>query len=250
LEELGGEGVSVNVVALHGFMGRPSFWEESFLALEADEDFSCWAPDLYRDEEFEERSWLTWPDQFETWLERQGVSGPILLMGYSMGGRLALEFARRRPHWLSHLVLISARGGRPSPEEFTARQAWEEKWLARFRQEKPEAWMKEWNAQEVFRGTAAPELNPREISVEALADSFSGWSLTQQIGDWEDLGGLPTPTLWLFGQNDQKYLALAEKTKMAQPQAEIRIVAEAGHRIPLDQPGLLVEHIRSFLEKG
>ena len=61
--------------------------------------------------------------QLEYWFAR--IPKGSILIGYSMGGRLALQFACRYPQHLSGLVLIGSTPGIADPDERLKRQKWD-----------------------------------------------------------------------------------------------------------------------------
>lgn len=235
------------LVALHGFLGSPQFW--SSLKDQLESEITLYAPDLYKDAEFKDSNWEKWPRQLSNWIRERGLREPVILMGYSMGGRLALDFAIQNPRSVSHLILISTRAGRPQAEELVSRKKWEQGWHSRFRSEEPSKWWKDWNAQEVFSGDSSMDLR-LDLSGSEVAHSFQTWSLSSQPGTWEDLNRLSCPTLWLFGDRDQKYKTFQALTRTYHPKSQVYSLPEAGHRIPLDQPTRLGEHIKVFTKKG
>ncbi|MDD1762916.1 MAG: alpha/beta fold hydrolase, partial [Methanothrix sp.] len=99
------------VVFLHGFMGNAQDWNEIISFLEP--DFECLAPDLPGHGAALVPESQPFPGMHRAaetvaqWLTERRIER-YSLVGYSMGGRLALYMALRFPHGVERLVLESA----------------------------------------------------------------------------------------------------------------------------------------------
>lgn len=162
-----------------------------------------------------------------------------VLIGYSMGGRLALELLQRER--FAQTVIISAGINAPDPR----RRARDEEWARRFESEEWSSLMRAWNAQEVFGGHV----------VERKEEDFDRAALARQLREYSpavmpppDLESIDTPVLWIAGERDPKYVAIAESAVARLPDAELWICPDAGHRVPWEQPQALVARLREFLE--
>lgn len=238
-----------SIVALHGFLGSSHFWSSTAKVLEGRAPgVSFYAPDFYQDKEFLNPNWKTWPTQLSAWLNRQKISTPFVLMGYSMGGRLALNFALHHPETISHLILVSTRAERPHSEELEKRKAWEKLWSERFSSQPTKDWFEVWNRQDVFSGDTKSIEVPQLTSQQVLR-SFEGWSLSSQPHGSSELEQIRMPQLWLIGENDKKYLNQRAEIADLSSNSEICLIKAAGHRIPLEQPEPLVEHIVEFIQR-
>ena len=111
------------MVAFHGFMGVGA----DFNPLADRLGMSMYTPDLIGHGAFQSGNPLDYT--LETQLSYWAASLPnrFTLIGYSMGGRLALQFALRYPERLSGLVLIGATPGIVDPKERAKRVLWDRK---------------------------------------------------------------------------------------------------------------------------
>ena len=162
-----------------------------------------------------------------------------LLVGYSMGGRLALDLLQRRR--FDKAVIISA--GLNVPDE--ARRERDEEWERRFESEDWSSLMRAWNAQEVFGGHV----------VDRREEDFDRAELARQLRENSPavlppppLESVETPILWVAGERDAKYVEIAKGAVRRLPHAELWICPDAGHRVPWEQPDLLVARLRTFLD--
>lgn len=166
------------------------------------------------------------------------VHGEVLV-GYSMGGRLALDLLQRK-HF-DKAVIISAGLNEPDPE----RRARDEVWARRFESEEWSSLMRAWNAQEVFGGHV----------VERREEDFDRAELARQLREYSpavlpppQLERIETPILWIAGERDAKYVDVAKRAVARLPHAELWICPDAGHRVPWEQPEALVARLRVFLD--
>ena len=104
--------------------------------------------------------------------------------------------------------------------------------------------LKEWDAQGVFEGSPPP---PDRSSLKPWRKSISRAFIDWSVGAQENLAPLlkqsPVPQLWIAGQRDARFSALARR--MAGGQAVI--IPHAGHRLPLETPERLAECLQPFI---
>jgi 2-succinyl-6-hydroxy-2,4-cyclohexadiene-1-carboxylate synthase len=162
-----------------------------------------------------------------------------VLLGYSMGGRLALQLVERERFTCA--VIVSA-GLNASDEE---RRARDEQWARRFESEEWSSLMDAWNAQPVFGGHA----------ISRHEADYDRAELARQLREWSPavlppprLEEIVTPILWIAGERDRKYVEIARRAVARLPNADLWICPDAGHRVPWEQPELFVTRLRRFLE--
>jgi 2-succinyl-6-hydroxy-2,4-cyclohexadiene-1-carboxylate synthase len=160
-----------------------------------------------------------------------------VLIGYSMGGRLALAEANR----FRKVVVISAGLNAPDPE----RRARDEEWARRFESEEWSSLMKAWNAQPVFGGHT---MERREADYDRAALARTLRECSPAVLPPPDLESIVTPVLWIAGEHDAKYVDIARRAVARLPHGELWICPGAGHRVPWEQPRALVARLRVFLE--
>jgi 2-succinyl-6-hydroxy-2,4-cyclohexadiene-1-carboxylate synthase len=173
-----------------------------------------------------------------------------LLVGYSLGGRIALHAALARPEKYRALVVVSTHPGLKSESERQSRREADEVWAKRF--ESDENWetlMSDWNRQAVFNASAPRSLDPRgpAFNRSKLAAALRHWSLGTQADLRPALVRLPLPVLWICGGLDKKFTALAQDLTGRETQ-RLCIVETAGHRVPWDQPEIFTRLLRDFEE--
>jgi pimeloyl-ACP methyl ester carboxylesterase len=190
----------VVITCLYGFLGLPRDW------------------DFLRDAGFD----ITTPP-----LDAIPDCGDVLL-GYSMGGRLAL----RKLNGYKRAVIVSARVRAPEPNRVD--------WSPRFAAERWDTLMRDWNAQAIFGG----HMMPREER------DFSRAELVRQLREWAPVafeGSIDVPTLFVAGERDPKYVDEAKFAVGSWQLAELWICPDAAHRVPWEQPALFIDRLREFV---
>lgn len=203
------------IVALHGFLGRPSDWN----GILPDEALK---PDLFS------------PDF--------GIPEGEILIGYSLGGRLALQNLHKYNYKAA--VIISSHPGLDSEEEMKARREHDEKWAKRFESDPWDILMKDWNGQGVFSGHEV-QRKEEDYDRKGLADALRKWSLGSQKK--VDLAAFDLPILWMTGEKDSKFNALSKTIALTHRQSKIITVPGSGHRVPWEQPADFQWHLNKFL---
>ncbi|MCX7789953.1 MAG: 2-succinyl-6-hydroxy-2,4-cyclohexadiene-1-carboxylate synthase [Chloroflexaceae bacterium] len=166
------------------------------------------------------------------------------ILGYSMGGRVALHLAATAPARVRALVLESASPGIEDPAERAARAAADEALAARIEQEGLEWFVDHWASLPLFASQARlPEaaraaLRERRLrgSATGYANSLRGMGAGRQRSLWADLPAMRVPALIISGELDEKYVAIGARMAAAMPLARQVIVPGAGHTVHLEQP--------------
>lgn len=173
-----------------------------------------------------------------------------VLIGYSMGGRLALQALLAAPgHWAG-AVIVSAHPGLVA-EERAARVAADAVWARDAREDNWADFLKKWHEQGVLESDENWRWGDRgdlESRREAVARSFEEWSLGRQEDLRSSLAELQTPILWLTGEKDAKFCALAEELAAAAKNIVHKTIRSAGHRVPWENAGEFISLARNFCQ--
>lgn len=178
-------------------------------------------------------------------------SGRVLI-GYSMGGRLALHTLLADPSPWQAAIIVSAHPGLESPEARGERLAADTAWATRALTGDWPAFLAAWNAQPVLAGNAfdgddAPRASRLMLRRREIARSFVDWSLGAQQPLWPRLAAIQTPTLWITGTDDPKFTDLARRAASSMPKAAHLAIPNAGHRVPWQAPSAFQAAITRFL---
>jgi 2-succinyl-6-hydroxy-2,4-cyclohexadiene-1-carboxylate synthase len=182
-------------------------------------------------------------------------SWPADLIGYSMGGRIALHFAATYPQRVRRLVLESGSPGLATEEERAARRAADAELATRIVDVGIERFVDEWESQPLFapRSRVDPETRAVQRALRlgndprSLAQAIDGLGAGRLPSLWERLAHIETPTLLLVGDMDTKYVAIAERMAHAMPNARTVVVAGVGHTVHVEAPGAWLDAVIGFL---
>jgi 2-succinyl-6-hydroxy-2,4-cyclohexadiene-1-carboxylate synthase len=174
------------------------------------------------------------------------------LLGYSMGGRLALHALLEKDHPWQTAVIVSAHPGLESEAEREARRAADAAWATKALAGNWQDFLTEWNAQPLLgRAMREPQASGSLIMRRReIARSYVDWSLGAQLPMWDRLNEITVPVLWVAGENDVKFRTLAERAVSMIPHATLAIAPGAGHRVPWDAEEWLADEVAGFLRQG
>lgn len=177
------------------------------------------------------------------------------LLGYSMGGRLALMLATRYPERFHSLILESSSPGIQNEEERLKRIQSDEE-LADFIEEKGiESFIDYWEDIPLFQTQKRVRLEERkklrrlrlQNRTHGLANSLRGMGTGRQPSLWEKLSSITMPVLLIVGSLDTKYVQIAKQIAEQVKHAELNIVHDAGHTVHFEQSETFLALILNFL---
>ena len=245
------------VVFLHGFMGNARDWDAIIEQLAP--DFACVTVDLPGHGDALVPESEPFPDMAATaaLLTRELAAAGIdrfSLVGYSMGGRVALYTALHLPERIDRLVLESASPGLRDVEARVQRRKHDEALARRLVSEDLGVFLREWYEQPLFESLYAhperlEEMMARRLENDPtqLARSLRAIGTGVQPPLWDALPSHQMPTLLLAGEKDAKFAEIAQKMAQAVPSARVHICAECGHNIHFEHPESFAGAIRKFL---
>jgi 2-succinyl-6-hydroxy-2,4-cyclohexadiene-1-carboxylate synthase len=217
-----------DLLLLHGFTQTGASWAGVVRALAG--RYRPLAPDLG-------------PGPWEAELDRLEALAPAgaVVAGYSMGGRLALALALRRPERVRRLVLVSASPGLARAEERAERRAADAALADRIERIGLDAFAREWAAQPLFadqpEAVAALAREDRlRRSAAHHAAQLRGLGTGVMPPLWERLGELAMPVALVVGERDLKFRAIAARMGERLPDARVIVVGGAGHAVQLERP--------------
>ncbi|MGQ9926399.1 MAG: 2-succinyl-6-hydroxy-2,4-cyclohexadiene-1-carboxylate synthase [Chloroflexaceae bacterium] len=180
------------------------------------------------------------------------------VLGYSMGGRVALHLAVTAPGRVRALILESASPGIEDPAERAARAAADVALAAHIEGEGLEWFVDYWTGLPLFASQARlPEaaraaLRARRLrgSATGYANSLRGMGVGRQRSLWADLPRLTMPALIISGELDTTYVAIGARMAAAMPLACQAIVPGAGHTVHLERPEAFRELVVGYMTEN
>jgi len=229
---------------LHGFLGEKSDWE--FLT-PLKKNYNLIPIDIYS---------KTLPHPKEgLWKWAEALNAMLLpssknaIIGYSLGGRLAMHTLLAFPEKWSAAVLISSHTGLKTPEEKLVRIAKDLQWAKRFSEEKWDTVMEKWNALPIFSETKAIQRCEEHYNKELLSATLKHWSLGKQENLRDKLKALPMPLLQIAGEKDKKYASTTPDLYSNKSSFCLSIINRAGHRVFWENPNKCLSLIETFLSQ-
>lgn len=252
-------GMGPPVVLLHGFTGSRTSWYDSVRAIEG--EFTTLSVDLIG------HGWSGSPPVVERYEMSRAVADLVTMVrkigferaiwvGYSLGGRTALQLAVEHPDAVSVLVLEGASPGLATPNERADRIAADEVLAQKVENEGVEAFIDYWQAIPLWDSQKTTLSEPQRVALRqqrlaqratGLANSLRGMGTGSQAWVGDRLGGLNVPVLLTAGRLDTKFSAIAAEMAQAIPDARLEIIEDAGHCAHLEQPAAFNAVLRDFL---
>ncbi len=233
---------------LHGAVGAASDWRVLGKGL-AEKSASTRAVDLWRFLQCESVSMADFGKRLNAEAEGEVSRGQRrILLGYSMGGRLALHALLEDGPW-DAAVIISANPGLRDPLEISSRRASD---TVRATQALTLPWgdfLEKWNSQPLLGGTMRDEREDKKLIQRRreIARSFVDWSVANQQPLWDRLPEIKLPVLCIAGEKDPKYKAIAEETAALLPDSTLAIAPATGHRVPWENADWLLRELERFV---
>jgi 2-succinyl-6-hydroxy-2,4-cyclohexadiene-1-carboxylate synthase len=232
------------LVLLHGFTQTRQSWRRTIATLGG--RYRALAPDLPGHGQAAERR----PASFAACAAyvRALAGDRFTLVGYSMGGRIALYTALTLPQHVERLVLVGASPGIADAAEREERRRADAALADRIEAIGVEAFATEWGSQELFAGqpervAAAAHADRLRNTAQGLAAALRGLGTGVMPPLWDRLGELAMPVTLVAGERDAKFRAIAGRMSGAIQDCHVVVVDGAGHAVQLEQPELVAAAI-------
>lgn len=179
------------------------------------------------------------------------TDGPVVLAGYSLGGRIAAQLAVRDSTSLAALVLISSTFGLDDPDERAARRASDERLARDLEAIGTERFADRWVELPLWdgdppaaRAAQRAELAAGDVAGLAAALRGLGPGAVPAVGD--RLTTLAVPLRVVVGGRDRRYRAVGARllALAPQPAGEV-VVADAGHGLLREAPAAVATALLS-----
>ncbi|HWU42519.1 MAG TPA: alpha/beta fold hydrolase, partial [Bdellovibrio sp.] len=240
--------------------GRPADWDRVKAAIPKNTRLLIYAPDYFKDPQLSpQHNFANWAKNFNRWVQMQTHNNDKnILIGYSLGGRLALHALEQKPTLWSEAVLVSANTGfndsiEGLPEgSDERRKRWinDTYWAEQFNTSSWETLLRNWNAQPIFGGgDEEPVRLEKDYSRDSLGLALAQWSLAQQKNMRLVLKQNSGRISWVVGERDEKMMNLLQDLLGDVPQLKFEIISDSSHRVLFDKPQELAKIINELVEK-
>lgn len=185
----------------------------------------------------------------------------VILIGYSMGARIALYSALRCGNQVSGAVIISGSPGLKDVRMRNRRTTLDEARAKSLRTHGLNFFLETWYSGELWRSLRAHPHFARVMSsrkqhnnAHALANSLSDLSVGRQPSLWDELKQSKKPLLFLYGEKDVKFKEINQQMfhevgHGSRNGDEIIEIPDSGHAVHLENPLFVIKAISKFLKK-
>lgn len=232
------------LVFLHGFTHTGSSWDPVIAAL--GERYRAFPLDIRGHGAASDRQ----PVTLDGVLEDLDQAAPerFTLVGYSMGGRIALHAALAMPDRIERLVLIGASPGLADGAERGARRTADERLAQELEGSSIEEFAERWARTPVLGGQppavrAAAHADRLRNTPVGLARALRGLGTGVLPSLWDRLVEVRMPVALVVGERDERFVAIAGRMAGALPDSRVVVVPRAGHAVHLEAPEMVATAI-------
>ncbi len=167
---------------------------------------------------------------------RQPLS--VHLIGYSMGGRIALSLGARAPWYFASITTISSTPGIEDPIQRAERHDADLALASHLEAVGVDDFIEEWLTNPLFAsyvsaldddGRMATVTQRRASSATGLANSLRGTGTGAMPPVWASLGSIRSPLLAIAGELDDRYVDIANELSQRVLNGRAEVVSGAGH---------------------
>ena len=174
-------------------------------------------------------------------------SGGILI-GYSMGGRLALHCLLADNSPWDKAIIISAHTGLSSIKDKEIRKKIDYEWSL-LAESNFDLFLNNWDKQNVFSDSMPIYRDYTQLNIASqISTSFKNWSLSNQKYLNPFLPNIRIPVCWVVGEKDPKFVEIGKTATTLIPNSELIISQSSGHRVPWDDQKFTLNTIKRFIK--
>lgn len=182
------------------------------------------------------------------------------VLGYSMGGRIALYSACAFSDRIATLTLESASPGLKTATERSQRQQQDDLSALRLLKMPLPGFLEQWYSNPLFADIkqhpdifSAMVLRRLQNRPEELARALCGLSLGRQPSLWEHIPLLKAPLLIVVGELDTKFVSIGTELfrhcQASNKQATLSVFERCGHNVHLVAPNTYAKFVTKFISQ-
>lgn len=242
------------ILFLHGFMGNLHDFQE--VATLLSEQFCCLLIDLpgHGNTEVKQNKDYAMPNLAQAIIELMKTLqiNKCFLLGYSMGGRVALYLTIYFPGYFKRVILESTSPGLETKAERDRRIRQDVKLAEKLESQDYSLFLKQWYSNPLFDSfrqhpnyhqAIIRKLNNNPLK---LSKSLRYMGTGIQPSSWHQLSASKIPLLLVVGELDRKFITINQRIATICSQSQLKIVNSSGHNVHFEQPIDLVNLINWF----
>jgi 2-succinyl-6-hydroxy-2,4-cyclohexadiene-1-carboxylate synthase len=249
-----------SILFLHGFTGSSGDWKD--VVQKIDKRFNKLGLDLIGHGKSSSPNSINYyvkeslVNQIEQVLNSLRLK-EVILCGYSMGGRVALNFAIAKPEFVQGLILESSSAGFKNEKERSSRKISDDELATFIENNSLEDFATRWLDQELFGTLRRFSNNKLKLMKEertkntktGLANTLRGFGTGVMPYIGSELVKLKIPILLITGGLDDKFTRINENLKKIMRSSKHKIISTSGHNTHLEEPKKFVEAVNGFLSR-
>ena len=191
----------------------------------------------------------TFQDDLKLLLFSLNISEPVILVGLSMGARIASNFALQFPRFTKALVLADAQ-----IEGFTFREFKLDDIFNKAKKKSIDYAKRKWFAHDLF----APAKKNKIVAecLKQMIHFYSGWHFVEKNPvihfnppTWQLLKDIAVPSLIIYGEQDlPDFIEMCEGAATKIPRAKKVVLPDTGHLSNMENPVAFNKELQEFLE--
>lgn len=218
------------LIGIHGFLGRPT-------DLDVLEIPGLSVRDIFNEPLLPLKQWAQ--------MFNHKVPPSVGILGYSLGGRLALHCLCENEKKYSFAIILSANPGLKSAEDRALRLSNDKRWAEKFLIDPWDALTTEWDNQPVLKSSIPPVRQEKDFDRTKLGQALTLFSLGHQENLRANINQLGIPILWICPAAEKAHI---DGISLRNPQSQM-VIIEGSHRFFMESPAKTRNLIVDFLSR-
>lgn len=238
------------LICIHGFLGNSEEFLDLFSPLSSHYNLMSVALPYHHSSSEGHESIETYCQSLKQLLDHLKIK-KASFYGYSMGGRIALSFAKYYPEYINTLFIESAHSGFQNKADRSESKRDLENQKKIFQASSMQKFLKNWYDQPIF--TKSKNLIPQKslakklrLNLDEIAKIFNSFHVSTQAYTLSEIQKNKIPLLYFTGDLDLKYTIMGLKIKELYPKSMHYCFKNSDHAVHLCSKDEILEKILSF----